>query len=137
MFILRLENDQALQQADVHEHWWIQSHHIEFLEPTHFINNDRTNLEPLLQHLAQRYQHWPPHQQAVIYSQLEELANTPPVVLEEPVISKPRGRPVGTKNKNKGMTQRELSEFEHVKKCARQCGTCHQIGHNCHTCPNA
>ncbi|CAG8747534.1 17301_t:CDS:2, partial [Dentiscutata heterogama] len=45
--------------------------------------------------------------------QLEELANTSPVVLEDLVISKSRGRPVDARNKNKRMMQRELSEFEH------------------------
>ncbi|CAG8831084.1 13678_t:CDS:2 [Gigaspora margarita] len=68
----------------------------------------------------------------------KRIGNTPSVVLEDPVIIKPQERLVGTKNKNKRMTQRELSEFEHVEKWhTRQCGTCHQIGHNCQTCPNA
>ncbi|CAG8678410.1 2750_t:CDS:2 [Cetraspora pellucida] len=47
-------------------------------------------------------------------SQLEELVNTPPVILEEPVTSKPRERPAGAKNKR--TTQRNLSAFEHVEK---------------------
>ncbi|CAG8703994.1 12284_t:CDS:1, partial [Cetraspora pellucida] len=67
---------------------------------------------------------------------LEELVNTPPVVFEDLVISKSQEKPVGTRNKNKRIMQRELSEFEHVKKCTRQYSTCYQIGHNCRTCPN-
>ncbi|CAG8551898.1 5402_t:CDS:2 [Dentiscutata erythropus] len=57
----------------------------------------------------------PPHQQAVIYFQLEKLANAPPVVLEDPVIIKPQERLVGAKNKNKRTNQRELLEFEYVE----------------------
>ncbi|CAG8768760.1 6776_t:CDS:1, partial [Gigaspora rosea] len=44
---------------------------------------------PLLQSVEQTYQFWPPHQQAIIYSQLEELANIPAVILEDPVTSRP------------------------------------------------
>ncbi|CAG8511011.1 7103_t:CDS:2 [Cetraspora pellucida] len=105
-------------------------HHIEFLESTYIIKDNCTNLQPLLQSLAHMYQFWPPHQQVAIHSQLEELVNTPPVVVENPVTSKPRGRPVGARNKNKRIIQRDPSTFEHVEKQSRQCGTCHQTGHN-------
>ncbi|CAG8741587.1 23275_t:CDS:2, partial [Cetraspora pellucida] len=99
----------------------IQGHRIEFLEPTYLVNNNQSDLQPLLQSLIQVYQFWPLHQQVAIYSQLEELVNTPPIVLEDPVISRPRGRPVGAKNKNKRSTHRDLSEFEHTEKHSRQC----------------
>ncbi|CAG8535672.1 3836_t:CDS:2, partial [Cetraspora pellucida] len=52
------------------------------------VNNDHTDLQPLLQSLAKMYQVWPLHQQITIQSQLEELINIPPVILEEPVTSK-------------------------------------------------
>ncbi|CAG8570341.1 11618_t:CDS:2, partial [Gigaspora rosea] len=65
-----------------------------------------------------------------IYSQIEELVDTPPIVLENSVTKKPRGRPVGAENKNKRTTQKDLSAFEHVEKQSRQCGTCHQPGYN-------
>ncbi|CAG8754301.1 15429_t:CDS:2, partial [Gigaspora rosea] len=79
----RLEANQALQKADIHEHWWIQGRHIEFLDPTDL---------------------------------LEELVNTPPIVLENPATKKPRGRPVSARNKNKRTMQRDLSAFDHVEK---------------------
>ncbi|RIB13785.1 hypothetical protein C2G38_2196893 [Gigaspora rosea] len=60
----------------------------------------------------------------------EELVDTPPIVLENSVTKKPRGRPVGAENKNKRTTQKDLSAFEHVEKQSRQCGTCHQPGYN-------
>lgn len=132
----RLATGQALQQSDIHEHWWIQGRQIEFLEPTYLINSDRSDLQPLLQSLAQAYQFWPLHQQATVYSQLEQLVNTPPVVLENPVTSRPRGRPVGARNKNPRSTQRDLSAFEYIEEHSRKCGTCHQTGHNRRTCPN-
>ncbi|CAG8781220.1 887_t:CDS:2, partial [Cetraspora pellucida] len=63
-----LANDQVLQQCDIYEHWWIQGYYIEFLEPTLPVNNVYTNLQPLLQSLAQAYQFWPPYQQSIIYT---------------------------------------------------------------------
>ncbi|CAG8521831.1 14898_t:CDS:2 [Gigaspora rosea] len=38
---------------------------------------------------------------------LEELVNTPPIVLENPVTRKPQGRPISAKNKNKRTMQRD------------------------------
>ncbi|CAG8798316.1 34624_t:CDS:2, partial [Gigaspora margarita] len=63
-----LVSGQVLQQTDIHEHWWIQGCHIEFLEPTYLANNDHNDLQPLVQSLKQMYQFWPPHQQATIYA---------------------------------------------------------------------
>ncbi|CAG8729803.1 37440_t:CDS:2 [Gigaspora margarita] len=90
-FPLKLLANQALQKVDLHAYWWIQDHRLEFLEPICFVNNDHndhTNLQPLLQSLAQRYQFWLPYQQDTIHSQLEELVNTPPIVIENPVTRK-------------------------------------------------
>ncbi|CAG8836540.1 3008_t:CDS:2, partial [Gigaspora margarita] len=112
------------------------SHHVEFLKPTNLVNNDHTNLELLLQSLTERYQFWLPYQQASIYSQIEELVSTLPIMLENPITKKPQERPVGTGNKNKKTTQRDLFAFEHVEKWSRQHGTCHQPGHNSRTCLN-
>ncbi|CAG8834989.1 41835_t:CDS:2, partial [Gigaspora margarita] len=116
-----LISGQVLQQTDIHKHWWIQGRHIEFLEPTYLANNDYNDLQPL---------------QATIYAQLEGLVNTSPVLLENPVTIKPRGRPIGAKNKNPRSVQRDPSAFEHVEKRQKQCGMCRQTGHNSRTCPN-
>ncbi|CAG8753405.1 33377_t:CDS:1 [Gigaspora margarita] len=132
-----LTTGQALQQIDFHEHWWIQDRHLEFLEPTYPINNDSTDLQPLLQSLTQMYKFWSPHQQAIAYAQLEELLQSPSVVPKNPVISKPRGRPARAKNKSQKSTARDPFAFELVEKRLRQCDLCQQTGHNCRTCPNA
>ncbi|CAJ0755927.1 14011_t:CDS:2 [Entrophospora sp. SA101] len=47
-------------------------------------NGDHTDLQLLLQSLAQQYQFWPSHQQAAAHTQLEELSSAPPDVLENP-----------------------------------------------------
>ncbi|CAG8705430.1 1873_t:CDS:1, partial [Cetraspora pellucida] len=44
----RLETGQTLQKVDFHEHWWIQGRCLEFLEPAYPMNNDTTDLQPLL-----------------------------------------------------------------------------------------
>ncbi|CAG8469142.1 17933_t:CDS:2 [Cetraspora pellucida] len=44
---------------------------LEFLEPAYPMNNDTTDLQPLLQSLAQIYQFWSPHQQTIAYSTYE------------------------------------------------------------------
>ncbi|CAG8809722.1 2824_t:CDS:2 [Cetraspora pellucida] len=80
-----LAANQPLQLVDIHEHWWIQGRRIEFLKPTYLVNDDCTDLQPLLQSLKRMYQFWPPNQQSTICSQLENLVNTPPIVLENPV----------------------------------------------------
>ncbi|CAG8710219.1 43996_t:CDS:1, partial [Gigaspora margarita] len=58
-------------------------------DPTHPVNNNYTNLQPLLQSFANMYQFWSLHQQVTIQFQLEELVNTPPIVLEKLVTIKP------------------------------------------------
>jgi hypothetical protein len=132
-----LAASQPLQQADIHEHWWIQGRHLEFLwDHTYPIENDHTNLQPLLESLAQQYQIWPPHQQAAAHTQLEELAHAPPVVLENPATSRTQGRPVGTRNQSQRSMQRDPSAFELVERERRRCGKCHQTGHNSRTCSN-
>ena len=84
----RITNGQTLQQTDIHEHWWIQGRHFEFLgDLTHPVNGDCTNLQLLLQSFAQQYQFWPPHQQAAARTQLEELSSAPPDVLGNPEVS--------------------------------------------------
>ncbi|CAJ0645528.1 5300_t:CDS:1, partial [Entrophospora sp. SA101] len=47
----------------------------------------------------------------------------------------PRGRPVGARNQSEGLMQRDPSAFELVERRPRQCGICHQTGHNSRTCP--
>jgi hypothetical protein len=133
----RITNNQTLQQADIHEHWWIQGRHLEFLgDLTRPVNGDHTDLQLLLQFLTQQYQFWPPHQQAAARTQLEELSSAPPDVLENPAISRSRGRPVGARNRSEGSMQRDPSAFELVERRPRQCGICRQAGHNSRTCPN-
>ncbi|CAH1768529.1 7135_t:CDS:2 [Entrophospora sp. SA101] len=61
-------------------------------------NGDHTDLQLLLQSLAQQYQFWPSHQQAAAHTQLEELSSAPPDVLENPEVSKSQGRPIGARN---------------------------------------
>ena len=127
----RIANGQTLQQTDIHEHWWIQGRHFEFLgDLTHPVNGDCTNLQLLLQSFAQQYQFWPPHQQAAARTQLEELSSAPPDVLGNPEVSRPRGRPVGARNQSEGSMQRDPSAFELVERRPRQCGICCQTGHN-------
>ncbi|CAG8822957.1 22125_t:CDS:2, partial [Gigaspora rosea] len=48
----------------------------------------------------------------------QELVNIPPVILQDPVTSKRRERPVGTRNKK--TMQRDPSAFEHIEKQSRQ-----------------
>ncbi|CAG8786718.1 16794_t:CDS:1, partial [Gigaspora rosea] len=57
-----------------------------FLEPTYPINNENMGLQPLLQSLTQTSQLWSLHQQAVVHSQLEELLQSPPAVLKDPIV---------------------------------------------------
>ncbi|CAG8751531.1 4638_t:CDS:2, partial [Cetraspora pellucida] len=116
-----LAANQPLQLVDIHKHWWIQGHRIEFLEPTYLVNDNCTDLQPLLQSLERMYQFWPPHQQSTICSQLEDLVYTPPIVLENPVTHKPRERPAGARNKNTRTARRDLSAFELVEKRLKQC----------------
>ncbi|CAG8482813.1 9547_t:CDS:1, partial [Racocetra persica] len=65
-----------------------------------------------------------------------ELVNTPPTMVKNPIIYKPRGRPTGAKNKNKTSVRRDLSASKLAKKQSRQYGKCHQTGHNFRIYPN-
>ncbi|CAG8679806.1 8491_t:CDS:2, partial [Gigaspora rosea] len=79
-------------------------------------NENNTNLQPFLQSLIQLYQFWTLHQQATIYAELEELIQIPPAIIENPVINRPRGRPVGAKNQNQRSVRRDPSAFEIAEK---------------------
>ncbi|CAG8760479.1 6358_t:CDS:2, partial [Dentiscutata erythropus] len=92
------------------------------------------HMKSLLQSLTQLYRFWTLHQQATVYAQLEELTYIPLTVVENLVINRPREKPVGAKNQKS--VRRDPSAFEIAEKRPRQCSTCHQIGHNCQTCPN-
>ncbi|CAG8478425.1 41326_t:CDS:2 [Gigaspora margarita] len=62
------------------------------------MNNNSIDLQALLQSLGQTYQF------------------CPPVVPKNLVISKPLGRPAGSKNKSQKSTERDPSAFELAEK---------------------
>jgi hypothetical protein len=85
-----------------------------------------------------QYQQWPLHQQIQVRQRIDELASgtLPPV--NNPNITRQRGRPVGARNRqhNTSSTRRDPSGFELVERPARLCGRCRQPGHNIRSCPN-
>ncbi|CAJ0635060.1 8268_t:CDS:2, partial [Entrophospora sp. SA101] len=98
---------------------------------SHLISERIANGQTLQQ--TDIHEHW--WIKAAAHTQLEELSSAPPDVLGNPEVSRPRGRPVGARNQSEGSMQRDPSAFELVERRPRQCGICHQTGHNSRTCP--
>jgi hypothetical protein len=99
---------------------------------------DHAEIRPAVQRLMNQYQQWPLHQQIQVRQRIDELASgtLPPV--NNPNITRQRGRPVGARNRqhNTSSTRRDPSGFELVERPARLCGRCRQPGHNIRSCPN-
>ena len=75
------------------------------------------------------------YEEASIYRQrliLDHCAALPAADLQNPLRVFSRGRPAGSTS-----TQRDLSQFEHVKNAMRprrSCRNCQQVSHNARTC---
>ncbi|CAG8663420.1 765_t:CDS:2, partial [Ambispora gerdemannii] len=133
--IQRLGNRQSLMLDDIHEHWWIQERSPIPQYEENVLHEDV--LQPLLQNLQERYKEWPEYQQVTTRVTLNNMINTPLLILQNPQIVHTRGRPVGTSNhRQTNSTKRDSSGFELVDRRIRQCTLCKQPGHNIRTCPN-
>ncbi|CAG8801499.1 15180_t:CDS:1, partial [Dentiscutata erythropus] len=55
-------------------------------------------LQPLLSNLEQRYNEWPEHQQAVVRETLNDMINSPSIVLQNPNVVYAKGRSTSATN---------------------------------------
>ncbi|CAG8567743.1 21158_t:CDS:2 [Gigaspora rosea] len=118
--IQQLDNSQCLSLDNINKHWWIQEDYTVPVDERAFLFKDF--LQPLLQNFQERYQNWPEIQQKAAQETLNNLINTPTMVLQDPVVISTRGRPSGSSNNRiTNSTKRDLSGFELVEKKGRQC----------------
>ncbi|CAG8613947.1 3445_t:CDS:2, partial [Cetraspora pellucida] len=112
-----LENDQALTLDSIHEHWWISERSL----VSYIGKNDEDALQPLLQNLQERYQEWPKSQQETAWVTLDNMINTPLIVLQNPREVSTRGHPSGTSHRSSAnSTRRNPSGFELVEHKGQQ-----------------
>ncbi|SAM03616.1 hypothetical protein [Absidia glauca] len=130
-------HDFRLALNDFNRHWWIDDSvytpDIEAAEP----EGGHPDIQPIVNHMLERYHQWTLPQQVQARHRLEEIAFGPAPVIHDPIIRRGRGRPVGsTARHNTASTQRDPSAFELAERTPRLCGRCRQTGHNVRNCPN-
>ncbi|KAH9248286.1 hypothetical protein BASA81_014090 [Batrachochytrium salamandrivorans] len=132
-----ITNNQKVRTNDFHQHWWIDGREIPQPLPA---GDNQNPLQNVIQNLTERYATWPSHHAAATLNHMSEIIQESPVVLQNPLVPRTRGRPVGARNnvRSQSSTQRDLSAFELAEQGnnSRRCSVCRQIGHNSRSCPH-
>ncbi|KAH9274508.1 hypothetical protein BASA83_003141 [Batrachochytrium salamandrivorans] len=118
-----ITNNQKVRTNDFHQHWWIDGREIPQPPPA---GDNQNPLQNVIQNLTERYATWPPHHAAATLNHMSEMIQGSPVVLQNPLVPRTRGRPVGARNnvRSQSSTQRDLSAFELAEQGnnSRRCG---------------
>ncbi|KAH6567826.1 hypothetical protein BASA62_005787 [Batrachochytrium salamandrivorans] len=126
-----ITNNQKVRTNDFHQHWWIDGREIPQPPPA---GDNQNPLQNVIQNLTERYATWPPHHAAATLNHMSEMIQESPVVLQNPLVPRTRGRPVGARNnvRSQSSTQRDLSAFELAEQGnnSRRCSVCRQIDHS-------
>ncbi|KAI9908799.1 hypothetical protein PsorP6_003280 [Peronosclerospora sorghi] len=100
----RLTAGQQLQIGDFHEHWWIKDE----MPQQDAQGEPEATVRTMLQTLEERYQLWPAHRQATFRSPLTQMVQDNDPILQNPLVQRTRGRPVGARNRPASSTRRDL-----------------------------
>ncbi|CAG8749046.1 3312_t:CDS:2, partial [Cetraspora pellucida] len=128
-----LTNNQYLQLADFHEHWWLQRHQLLSQIPT--VTEDL--LQQHWQKYSQQFNSWLAHQQSAALDEMSGLFQELAIVVQNLQVQQTRECLLGARN-IQSSTQRDPFTFELTKtgRHIRKCGLCHLTGHNSRTCSN-
>jgi len=135
--ILKMKD--VLELFHIHPHWYTERSEGSI---TSTISAMKIKVQPesidlALSNLRTSLLSWPEHQQKTALLKVLQLAEQRSMPIFDPVISRPKGRPVGSKNKPKSSTKRDPSAFEIKEEeiSGRKCSLCKDSGHNKRSCP--
>src|SRR2546429_7500727 len=100
----------GLYVEDIHMHWHIEGRTVAPpLTPP-----SRESLTDNWGQLIWQYETWSAHQQESSQQILLQLLQTPSALINNPVVQRTRGRPVGSRNRNEISTRWDPSTFERI-----------------------
>ncbi|KAH9274807.1 hypothetical protein BASA83_003016 [Batrachochytrium salamandrivorans] len=120
------------EDHDFHQHWWIDGREIPQPPPA---GDNQNPLQNVIQNLTDVMQLGRHIMQPPLLNHMSEMIQESPVVLQNPLVPRTRGRPVGARNNvlvSMHRHKEDLSAFELAEQGnnSRRCSVCRQIDHS-------